>query len=370
MADNNQEPTRAQSVLVAASLPILRRFIKPFMGYVCDTAVVDFMIRKLSPAEIEAADGLPVVVAGLAADLSRRMFKNAVAADLVADSCSAAAEAVADKIRTKGGIDKVSPDEYENALKQGAEVAAAKQCVIVDGLLHAKTCFRIQEHLRPQRQGKDQPPKIVGVTEVTLGEAAEMSGLLVAPCCHKGIDAELNKPTAAPKPAKVAQPRSPMEIIMRGTEVQRFAFFNWYGGLDAATRERVSEFMKHLDSSEEFVGLVYMITEQSHLASEMLTLLENANGSHKTEKYLKKACQALGRGSDGALRVLKSASDAARVQYRELDASLAPVVQRLEANAAAGDQRRNTLAVLSGIAPQQPRKRVFRDYLKAFFRMF
>lgn len=332
-----------------ALLPVLQDIVGRVTDGICDIKAIDIALRSLSPAFVMASSGLPSMVGMLSSKLASSMFKSPIYRDLFKDSLIEAGRRLRDKIQEKGGMKNVTKEEYGNAVKEGFKAAAEKKYVVIDGLLHSTSCARIQYRVKPAKDS--QGP---GNVEVTLLEA-EQQHIMCAPCCFEGVQADIKTKTEAPAKVEAPKPppRSPMEVINRAKSEDRVLFLKWLKDLPVDERKRVDEFLKHLDSEEEFNALVSCIKEQPEIVHEMLTLLENSNGSLRTKQYLLLFGQAVERHSMAALGTLKAALKSSCKAVQDFDASFAPVAKRLRENDAR-EQPENTIAVaLGGKKPEK-----------------
>ncbi len=343
--DTDSKMADAEEDLAAAVLPILQSIVGWSVDKFADIRAVDIALRALSPGVILASNGLPNFVGLISSKLGRKLFTSDVARDLFKDSLLEAARHVTAKVQEKGGMKNITPQEYGDAVKDGFRAAMEKKYVIIDRLLHSPSCAGIQSRLA-------KPPAVN--VEITLLEA-EQQHFMRAPCCFDGVQADIKAQAAAPAKAEASRlpPRSPMEVINRAKPKDRVVFFTWLKGLPADERVRVDAFLKHLDSEEELHALLHVIKDAPDLVYELLTLLENSNGSHRTAQYLLLFGQAIERHSMQALTVLKVGLKEAVNTGRAFDASFAPVAKRLRDNDA-GENPRITVAVLcSSRAPEK-----------------
>ncbi len=324
-----------------ALLPVLQDIVGKAVEGVCDIKAIDIAIRSLSPSVVVASSGLPSLVGMLSSKLAHGLFTSPVYRDLFKDSLIEAGRRLRDKIQEKGGMKNVTKEEYGEAVQEGFQAAAEKKYVVIDGLLHQPNCWRIQPRLKqPQRRSKEkdgqqqpQQQQAQPVAEVTLLEA-EQQHVMCAPCCFDGVQADIKTKTEAPAKVEAPKPppRSPMEVINRAAPEDRAFFLKWLKGLPADERKRVDEYLKHLDSEEEFNALVGCIKDEPEVVYEMMMLLENSNGSLRTKQFILLAGQAIERHSMEALGAIKCGIKHAARKVVETDEMFAPVAKRLREN--------------------------------------
>lgn len=307
--------------------PVVSSALSSMADWVIDAKPINAALQHLSPSVRQFSSLLPIVVAGAFANLPVSLFKNATYAHFFQDVVVEMARHIDRKIKASGSADKVSPEEYASALHEGMKAAIEKKYAVDPmGHVHRSDCvklgaFRRPHHERKDRDGKPIPPPPSQLQEVTL-ETALAQKLQVSPCCFDGIQADLKK---ASEPKTEKKPRSPMDVIggSGDSELQK-RFNDWYKSLTHAERERVTKLLPHLDSIDEFKGLMAMDAE---IRAEMLTLLENTNASYTVGKVL----EAIGKASKVVGAEIAEAFKCACKEFKIWEASLAPTEARLEA---------------------------------------
>lgn len=316
--------------------PVVSSALSSMLDWVVDSKPITAALQHLSPSVRQFSSLLPIVVAGGFAKLPVSMFGNATYAHFFQDVVVEMARHLDRKIKAAGSVDKVSPEEYASALHDGMKAATEKKYAVDPlGHIHRSDCVKLGAFRRPhqERRGKDgqiipSPPS--QLQEVTL-ESAMAQKLQVSPCCFEGVQSDVKK-SGEPKTEK--RMRSPMEVIGGSGDPKLQEQFNaWFKGLNAAERERVLKLLRHLDSVDEFKGL--MATDPE-IRDEMLTLLENTNASYTVGKVL----EALGKASKTAATEIVEAVKIACKEFKSWEASLAPTEARLEAKLKAPRKRR------------------------------
>lgn len=316
--------------------PVVSSALSSVLDWVLDAKPINAALEHLSPSVRQFSSLLPIAVAGGFAKLPVSMFKNATYAHFFQDIVVEMARHLDRKIKKAGSVDKVSPEEYAEALQSGLkEVVERAYFVDPMGHVHRHDCVKLSVFKKPhfERRGKDGqpiPPPPSQLQQISL-ENAIAQELQVSPCCFKGVEADIKKANA-PKTEK--KPRSPMDVIGGSGDVELQKRFNdWFKSLSPAERERVTKLLPHLDSVDEFKGLMAMDPE---IRTEMLTLLENTNASYTVGKVL----EALGKASKVAAAELAEAFKCACKEFKSWEASLAPTEARLEAKLKAPRKRR------------------------------
>jgi hypothetical protein len=324
------------SALDEALRPAVSSALSGVLDWVLDTKPINEALKFLSPSVRQFSSLLPMGVGYGFAKLPVSLFPNETVAHFFQDVVVEMARHLDRKIKAQGGVDKVSPEEYAGALHEGMRAATEKKYAVDPlGHIHRSDCVKLGAFRRPhqERRGKDGqiiPPPPSQLQEVSL-ESAIAQKLRVSPCCFEGVQADVKK-ADAPKTEK--KPRSPMDVIGGSGDPELQKQFNdWFKGLKADERERVTKLLRHLDSVDEFKGL--MATDPE-IRDEMLTLLENTNASYTVGKVL----EAIGKASKTAATELVEAIKVAYREFKAWEESLAPLERRLEAKLKAPAKRR------------------------------
>jgi hypothetical protein len=315
------------SGLDEAMRPVVSSVLSSVLDGILDTKPFTEALRYLSPSVRQISSLLPMGVGYGFAKLPVSLFPNPTIAHFAQDVVVEMARHLDRKIKAVGSVDKMSEDDYAKALHEGAKVATEKKYAVDPmGHIHRSDCVKLGAFRRPHqerrdRDGKPIPPPPSQLQEVTL-ETAVAQKLQVSPCCFEGVNADLKK-AAEPKTEK--KPRSPMDVIGGSGDPELQKQFNdWFKSLTVAERERVTKLLRHLDSVDEFKGL--MATDPE-IRDEMLTLLENTNASYTVGKVL----EAIGKASKTAGTEIIEAAKVAYREFKSWEASLAPTEARLEA---------------------------------------
>ncbi len=330
------EKVGGSSALDEALRPAVSSALSSMLDWVLDTKPINEALKYLSPSVRQFSSLLPMGVGYGFAKLPISLFPNETVAHFFQDVVVEMARHLDRKIKANGSVDKVSPEEYAGALHEGMKAATEKRYAVDPlGHVHRSDCVKLGAFRRPHQERKDRdgrplPPPPSQLQEVTL-ESAISQKLRVSPCCFEGVQADVKK-ADAPKADKKS--RSPMEVIGGSGDPELQKQFNdWFKGLSRDERDRVTKLLRHLDSVDEFKGL--MATDPE-IRDEMLTLLENTNASYTVGKVL----EAIGKAGK---TVGTEIVEAAKVAYREFkawEASLAPLERRLEARLNAPAKRR------------------------------
>ena len=323
------ESVGGASALDEALRPAVSSALSGVLDWVIDVKPINEALKYLSPSFRQMASLLPMATGYGFAKLPMSLFPNATVAHFFQDVVVEMARHIDRKIKAAGGVDKVSPEEYAAAAHAGATEALARKYVVDPmGHLHRNDCVKLQAFRRPQQQqrtdrnGQPLPPPPSQLQEISI-EGAIAQKLLVSPCCFEGVLADIKK-AEAPKAEKKS--RSPMEVIGGSDDPElKKAFNEWFKGLSGDERKRVTELLKHLDSIEEFKGLMALDPE---IRDEMLTLLENTNTSYKVSQFLGLVEAALKSGASNVTEAAKKAWEG----YKSFDKSLEPTVRKLEAD--------------------------------------
>lgn len=325
---NGPDRVGGASALDEALRPAVSNALSGFLDWVLDVKPINEALKYLSPSFRQMSSMLPMAAGYGFAKLPMSLFPNPTVAHFFQDVVVEMARHLDRKIKSAGSVDGVSKEEYSAALHEGAKVALEKKYVVDPvGHLHRADCVRLGAFRRPQQQRTDRngqplPPPPSQLQEVSI-ETAISQKLQASPCCFQGIQADVKK-AEAPKAEKKA--RSPMEVIGGSDDPElKKAFNDWFKSLSGDERKRVMELLKHLDSIEEFKGLMALDPE---IRDEMLTLLENTNASFTVSKFLGLVGAALKSGAQNLAVVAKKAWE----DYKEFDKSLEPLVQELKAN--------------------------------------
>lgn len=363
MSDTDKKPGATErlggsALWDEAILPWVNQFVDKFVDAGLDIKGVDAMIRALSPLTISALANImqPAANIAIGAIPLTVVGGNANLGHFLQDVLRHGITHTVKRVKEKGGIDKMTPEEFGATLQEGLKEGMARKLVIDPlGHLHTPDCpeyrrvFARNNDQRPQQP--NQPPRPSRDVEVTI-ETAIARKLMCAPCCFPHVQSELAKPPA-PKAEKKAV--SPAEVLGRDPELAK-QFGEWFKSLSSDERTRVRELLKHLDSVDELRCLMAL---DPSIRGELLTLLENTNGSFTAAQFLKVMS---GAAKSGAIHVRDAARKAWKA-YKTFDAGLAPVAARLEANLKS-DDRKSTLSVL--FADDKPRKKA--PWYKALFR--
>jgi hypothetical protein len=325
MADT--ERIGGTSALDEAVKPILQNITGGLLDMVLSFKPIEAALTDLSPNVRAAASILPVAAGYAVAKLPAKYFPNATVAHLFQDIVVEAARHVDKKIKEKGGIDNVTAGEYEQAAKDGMKAALEKKYVVDPlGHVHMPNCvsyrnvFGRQHQQRRNNKNQPQPEPQPMANEVTLKDILDQK-LHAAPCCFANIEAQVSKP---PEPPKARKPfRSPLEVIGAGDPELKGKFNAWYKSLTDDERKRVVVLLKHLDSVEEFMGLMAV---DADIREEMLTLAENSHASIQLGHFLGILGGAVKNGASEVARVVAGSWNA----YKAFDESLAPKVAELE----------------------------------------
>lgn len=316
------------SALDEALRPAVSSALSGVLDWVLNVKPINEALKHLSPSVRQMSSLLPMAAGYGFAKLPVSLFKSATVAHFFQDVVVEMARHIDRKIKASGGVDKMTPEEYAAAAHAGATEALARKYVVDPmGHLHRGDCVRLQAFRRPfqqrnDRNGQPLPPPPSQLQEVSM-ETAIGQKLQVSPCCFEGVQADLKK-AEAPKAEKKS--RSPMEVIGGSDDPElKKAFNEWFKSLSGDERKRVMELLKHLDSIEEFKGLMTLDPE---IRDEMLTLLENTNTSFTVSRFLHLVGDAAKNGSHKLAEAARHAWEA----YKKFDKSLEPTVQKLEAN--------------------------------------
>lgn len=322
------ERVGGKSALDEALRPAVSSALAGLLDWVLDVKPINEAMKFLSPGARQMASLLPMGAGYAFAKLPMSLFPNPTVADFFEDVVVEMARHIDRKIKAAGSVDKVSPQEYADALHEGAKVALERKYAVDPmGFLHRGDCVKLQAFRRPQQQRTDRngqpiPPPPSQLQEVTLQTALDQK-LQGSPCCFHGIQADLKK-AEAPKAEKKS--RSPMEVIGGSGDPDLQAKFNaWYKGLSAAERTRVLGLLKHLDSIEEFKGLMALDPE---IRDEMLTLLENTNTSFTVSRFLGLVAGTVKSGATNVAALARKAWE----DYKKFDESLGPTVEKLKSD--------------------------------------
>jgi len=333
MSEDNQKPGTERvggaSALDEALRPAVSSALAGVLDWVLDVKPINEALKHLSPSFRQMSSLLPMAAGYGFAKLPISLFKNATVAHFFQDVVVEMARHLDRKIKTAGSVDKVSPEEYAAAAHAGVVEAMARKYVVDPmGHLHRADCVRLASFRRPQQQprndrnGQPLPPPPSQLQEIGI-EGAIAQKLQVSPCCFEGVQADIKK-AEAPKAEKKS--RSPMEVIGGSDDPElKKAFNEWFKSLSGDERKRVMELLKHLDSIEEFKGLMALDPE---IRDEMLTLLENTNTSFTVSRFLGLVGDVAKSGARNVAEVAKKAWEG----YKKFDASLAPMVEKLEKN--------------------------------------
>lgn len=325
------------SALDEALRPAVSSALSGFLDWVLDVKPINEAMKHLSPSFRQMSSMLPMAAGYGFAKLPMSLFPNPTVAHFFQDVVVEMARHVDRKIKAAGSVDGVSKEEYASALHEGAKAALEKKYVVDPlGHLHRSDCVKLSAFRRPHqprndRNGQPIPPPPSQLQEVSI-ETAIGQKLQASPCCFEGITADLKK-AEAPKAEKKAA-RSPMEVIGGSDDPElKKAFNEWFKGLSGDERKRVMELLKHLDSIDEFKGLMALDPE---IRDEMLTLLENTNASFTVSRFLGLVGVAVKHGAHNVAEAAKKAWES----YKEFDKSLEPTVQRLKKNLEKPSRRR------------------------------
>lgn len=316
------------SALDEALRPVVSSALSGLLDWVIDVKPINEALKHLSPSVRQMSSLLPMAAGYGFAKLPMSLFKNDTVAHFFEDTVVEMARHIDRKIKAVGSVDKVTPEEYAAAIEQGLTVAMERKYVVDPmGFLHRADCVKLQAFRRPfqqrnDRNGQPVPPPPSQLQEVTLQTALDQK-LQGSPCCFHGIQADLKK-AEAPKSEKKS--RSPMEVIGGSGDPDLQAKFNaWFKGLSVAERTRVLGLLKHLDSIEEFKGLMALDPE---IRDEMLTLLENTNTSFTVSRFLGLVAGTVKSGATNVATLARRAWE----DYKKFDASLGPTVDKLKAD--------------------------------------
>lgn len=315
------------SALDEALRPAVSSALSGMLDWVLDVKPLNEAIKHLSPSFRQMTSLLPMAVGYGFAKLPVSLFKTPTIAHFFQDVVVEMARHLDRKIKAAGSADKMSHEEYVQAVQEGYAAAMERKYVVDPmGHIHRPDCVKLSAFRRPHQQRNDRngqplPPPPSQLQEVSLQTAIGQK-LQGSPCCFESISADLKK-AEAPKAEKKF--RSPAEVLAAVKPELREKFNAWLKGTDQTTRERLLTLLKHVDSVEEVEALMSV---DDDLREDMLKLCENTNASLKVSNFLGLAANVLKTGAAGAKEAIAKAWTA----FKKWDASLEPMVQKLEAD--------------------------------------
>ncbi|MFA6604043.1 MAG: hypothetical protein WCT10_04380 [Patescibacteria group bacterium] len=304
---NPDKPTVGETIGTVAESYIERLIIK-IVHMFADSRPVEALIRDLSPDAIETIyQVVPGVVGFAIGKVPDSAFKSPARAAYVRSLVNEAGKAIGDVVKEKKEKGEAATvEDKEKAVEAATGKVNAKKLILATGLAHQPTCVNLHDLKAEQKR------------EISFKDVIDQK-LRVAPCCFETIDAELQKPAAAPAPKKLRPNASPFDILGTLSPERLKEFTSWIDTLTVGERKRAVDALHELDSEEEFIGFMAM---DPQVRLELLPLLENRNARHLIGKFFAFVGALVKSGCPKAAGIVK----AGWRKYTEFDQSLEPLV--------------------------------------------